>query len=268
MLTEEEIKSLEDRDAFEKLIMEKAYIGVRRINHHVVEEENCPENFAKIELSDYQKNPWKSGHWARLCQYENADDTNYIDIWIYTDTPIPPRLTEESGSGNGDSSNNGGQNSAENRPVGTLPDGITGGQQNLSQMLPAAVTSVISNLSDTTLTLQNDTENKPQIMQTAERTANKNAQLSAADKTAGRDLPLFEKAMYGMFGAVVLANLCLGLNLIKDFRILHWYKRKKKERLRKEIGADDNNNTYLFAGRYFKYWNHSETLYVKKVNRD
>lgn len=249
-LSEEEIKSLTGSEEFEKLIMVKAFIGIRKINNNVVEEENCLKSFERVELSDYQKNLWKSGHWARLYQYENVNDRNYIDIWIYTDAPIPPKLTEDMGSENG-----GASDSEENALGGSMSAGIAGGQQNLAKMVPSAVASVVSSLTESTMRLQNDVKNEPRIKPAAEPRANQAAiHHSAADKTTGKEALLWESAMWAALAAVVIANLCLGFNLMKDFKILCWYKEKKKEHLRKEGNYNDRYRAYLSADSYLDCW--------------
>lgn len=263
-LSEKEMESLNNREALEKLIMDKAFMGIRRVNHHVVEGEDCLKSFEEIELSDYQKNPWKSGHWARLCQYGNTPDTNYIDIWIYTDAPIPPRLTENSTQGNGGSG-------ATPNPIEKIPDGSTyagitaDGQQNLAEMVPAAVTSVISNLSETALRLENDVKDKTQVSLAKGLPDKKNLQTAMSDKTGSTDLLLMEKGAWVAFAAAVLLNLCLGLNLIKDFKILHWYKEKKKEHLRKGGNHNGKYNAYQSVDSYLSYRSGAEGPYDKKI---
>lgn len=261
-LSEKEINSLNDREALEKLIMDKAFVGIRRINHHAVEKEDCLKSFEKLELSDYQKNPWKSGHWARLCQYKNTTETNYIDIWIYTDAPIPTQLVEDSAPGNSGSA----QNPAEKIPGGSADAGIAaGGRQNLAAMAPAAVTSIISNLSETAQRFENDIEDKPQTRQAMAPSESKTGHSTAPEKADVIEASLLEKSVWAVFAAAVLANLGLGLNLVKDFRILHWYKQKKKEHLRKGGDPNGNYNTYLSADSYLSYRFGAEGPYGKKT---
>ncbi|CAK7060542.1 MAG: hypothetical protein EUB_03474 [Eubacterium sp.] len=261
-LSEKEIESLNNREALEKLIMDKAFIGIRRVNNHITEGEDCLKNFEKIELSDYQKNPWKSGHWARLCQYKNTLDTNYIDIWIYTDGPIPPGLIEDSAQENG----GGTQDPIENIPNTSAYDStISDGQQNLTEMVPAAVTSVISNLSETAQKFENDVKEKPQISLAKGLPDREKIQATASDKTSGRDSLLLEKAAWTAFFTALLLNLCLGFNLIKDFKILHWYKEKKKEHLRKEGNHSGKYDAYLSVDSHLSYRSGAQNPYGKKI---
>lgn len=229
-LSEEEIKAQENGEAFEKHIMDRAFKNIRRVQNHVTEDENCLESFDKLELSDFEKNTFRSGYWARLCQYAESDTSNYIDIWIETKEPIPPYLTENISDNNNGANVGNGQNSISDTQFPGNESTYAGGEgRNSVDFTPDAGASAMASSKESGTALSNAAKSNLKNNQT-------NSSVMNRDETFGMENETVNNILWVVFSSALIANVCLGINLIKDFKILHWYKEKKKEHLRKEAG--------------------------------